>query len=120
DHDAAIRLLVVFEDGDERADDRQTGAVERVDEARTAAIRRTIADVRAARLKIARVTARANFQPLSAARRPHLDVELAAGGEAQVTGDNLDAPVRDLEQRADRFGRLDQRHQLIVARIVRG
>src|SRR5690606_34547501 len=105
-YDAAVRLLVVLQDGDERADDRQPGAVECVDEARAATIRWAIADVRAARLEVPRVTARADFEPLLAAGRPQLDVELAAGGEAEITRDNLDAPVRDFQQRADRFCRL--------------
>src|SRR5690606_26125737 len=57
-HNATIRLLVVLQHGDERANDRQPGAVERVDKARAPAIRRAITDVRAARLKITRVAAR--------------------------------------------------------------
>src|SRR5215212_7912874 len=51
---AAVRLLIVFENGDERAPDRQARAVERMDMPRCPALaRRTIAGIHAPCLEIA-------------------------------------------------------------------
>jgi hypothetical protein len=51
DHDRTVGLLIVFHHSDHRARQTQARAVQCVREARLAAIRRTILDVRAARLK---------------------------------------------------------------------
>ena len=55
------------------------------------------ADVGAARLKLLAVRAARDLQPLLAARRPHLDVVLLGGGEAQVAGAHHDHAIGQAE-----------------------
>src|SRR5262249_38311504 len=70
----AVRLLVVLEHGDERASDREAGAVERVHEARVLAALRLVAGIHAPRLEVAAHRARRNLAVSVLARQPHLDV----------------------------------------------
>src|SRR5215213_10794041 len=72
--DAAVLVLIVLQNGHERAADREAGAVERVHEARLLLSRRTVAGIHAARLEIRADRAARNLAIHPLPRQPHLDV----------------------------------------------
>src|SRR6202163_1923838 len=73
-HDRAVLLLEVLQNGDERPADGEPRAVQRVHELGLPAPAGTELDVRAARLKRFGVAARGNLTVRLLARQPHLDV----------------------------------------------
>src|SRR5262249_33590081 len=100
DEDRAIRLLVVFEDGDDRAADGDGGAVGRVDELRGFLAFYFVADVEAAGLVVGAVRGAGDFAEFAAgaaAGHPGFEVELAIGGAAEVAGRDVENTVGDAE-----------------------
>src|SRR3990170_4283165 len=104
----AVFLLVVFKYGEESSADCQSGAVERVDEERPALLFLAVADLRAARLEIFAVRARADFSVHVLAGQPDFQVVSFRGAEAQIAGAQLDHAVGDIQPFEDFFGVLDQ------------
>src|SRR5215212_10931359 len=86
DRDAAVLVLIVLQNGDKRAADREAGAVERVHEARLLFAGRAIAGIHAARLEIRADRAARNLAIHSLPRQPHLDVVGLGRSEAHVAG----------------------------------
>src|SRR5437762_2107529 len=74
DRDGAVSLLIVLEDGDDRAAHGEAGTVQRRDELGLAAIGGAIADVRAAAAERVVVRARRDLRVLFQVRAPDLDV----------------------------------------------
>src|SRR5205085_7421436 len=72
-HHAAVALLIVLENGHERATEGKSGAVDRVDESRFL-FRCPITNVRATRLKVGEVRARRNLAIRLLSWQPHLEV----------------------------------------------
>src|SRR5262245_56106428 len=73
---------------------------------------RSKADVGAASLEVAKVRTGAHLQPLPAARRPNLHVELAGSREAQVPGAHLDDAMPQAEPPAHVLGVVEERFEL--------
>src|SRR5688572_2729582 len=95
--DRSILLLIVFEDGDQRAPDRKAGAIERVDEARTLLARLAAARLHAPRLELAAVGAARDLAIGVLAGQPDLDVKSLLRREAHVAGAQRDDAVRQAE-----------------------
>src|SRR3954470_21047683 len=93
--DASVRTLMVLEDTYDRARQRETGAIQRVNEARLFALCLTKANVRAAGLEVGEVAARGDLQPCPHTRRPRLEIVGHRGGETGVTGGEQLAAVRE-------------------------
>src|SRR6185437_5666581 len=96
--DGAIRALVVLQDGDDGTRKGERRSVESVNEARLLAGRRTVANVRASRLKIREQAARRHLEPLAHPRRPELEVVRLGRREARVSRREQHHPVRQLAQ----------------------
>src|SRR5207253_7998283 len=79
--------------------------------------RRAEADVRAPRLEVAEIRARADFQPFTTPGRPDLDVVLHGRGEREIAGAHLDDAMREPEPAADVLRVVEQRQQLRVRRL---
>src|SRR6185369_5203162 len=112
--DGPIGVLKVLQDGDQDARQGQPATVERMHELRLSPGARSKADVGTASLEVAKVRARAYLQPLLAARRPHLYVELASRREAQVSGAHLDDAMPQTEPPAHVLGVVEQRFELRI------
>src|SRR5260370_29377021 len=84
-HDRAIRLLIILDNGDPGASAGQPRAVQRVHEFALAALGLG-AYPRAARLKCLAVRAGRNLAEFSARGQPHLDVVSLGRGKAHVCG----------------------------------
>src|SRR4051812_13178478 len=95
-HHRAVRLLVVLEDGDQRAPDGEAGAVERVRESGLAALG-AVADVGATRLEVLAVAARGDLAIRLLARQPDLEVVGLRRREADVAGGEADDAIGQLE-----------------------
>src|SRR5262249_15679908 len=72
--EGAVRLLVLLEDRDEGATDRERRAVQRVDEARLRLGLGAVADLRAACLKVTVVRAARDLTVEALTGQPHLEV----------------------------------------------
>src|SRR5690606_22628654 len=94
--DAAIGLLIVFENGDQRAADGEARAVQRVDELGLAFF---VAEARvhAARLEIAAVRDRADLAVLALAWEPDLEVIGFARAETHVASAEQHGAERQFE-----------------------
>ncbi len=81
-----IRLLVIFEHGDQGARHAQSRAVQRMDEAGLAAVRGTVLDIGPARLEVGIIRHRGDLQPLLLSRRPDLDIVRHGCAETNIAG----------------------------------
>ena len=114
DDDAAVGLLLVFEEGDHGSRDRDGGAVERVDEVRPLLVRQLAADAEPARLKIGAVRGGGDLAPLArfaAAGHPGFEVEFSVGRPAQVAAGDVEHSVRNAQALEDVF--LDAQDQFV-------
>src|SRR5512146_1448303 len=104
-HDA-IGALIVFEQRDDRARERQTGAVERVHQTWLLPRAWPIANARAACLEVSKARARRHLEPGTNTRRPHLQVVRLRRGKAGITRGQQHHPIRESEtlQHAFRLG----------------
>src|SRR6185437_11451828 len=98
----AVLVLVVLQDRDQRAADREARAVQRVHEARAPlpairALLGPITRIHAARLVIAAVGAARDLAVASLPRQPDLDVEGLARGRAHVAAAQDDGAIRYLQ-----------------------
>src|SRR5689334_20814759 len=106
--DGAVRLLVMFEQADDRAREGDARPVQGVDEARLLSGRRPIADVRAARLEVEEVGAGRHLEPLPHPGGEDLEVVRLRAGEARVAAGEEKHAVRELEELEDALGVLCQ------------
>src|SRR5687767_1628387 len=83
DAHAAVGLLVMLEETDDRAREGDAGTVQRVHEARLFPRARAIADVGPPRLEVEEVRAGRHLEPLPDSRSPQLEV---VGLRARETG----------------------------------
>src|SRR5438552_657801 len=102
-HDTAVALLIVLQNRNDRAAERQARAVERVYEA-CPFLRGAIADVRAPRLEIEEVRARRDLAICLLPGQPNLEVVRFRAGEPEVAGRQRHAPVGKIERLENRFG----------------
>src|SRR5581483_8770581 len=117
----AILLLVVLENRNYRAADREARSVQRVNEfglARAGGAGAEL-DVGAARLERLGVAARRDLAEPVAARQPDLDVVGLRGREAHISGAQQHAAVRQLEPFEHRFRVRRQRLELVVGALRR-
>ena len=98
--DRAVLALAVLEQRDQRAPDRDRGAVERRDVARRAGPG-AVADVQPARLEVGRVRRRGQLAVALLARQPRLAVVLLGGRGAEVVDGDVDDAVGDPERAED-------------------
>src|SRR5438874_11378154 len=91
---AAVGVLIVLQHGDERAADREAGAVERVTELGLAAAGGLVADVGAAAAEISIGGARRDLAIPVLPRQPHLDVVALGRAEADVPRASLHHAIR--------------------------
>src|SRR5262245_2668169 len=84
--DRSILLLIIFENGDQCPPDRETGAVQGVDEARALLARLAAARLHAPRLELAAVRAAGDLAIHVLPRQPDLDVVGLLRREAHVPG----------------------------------
>ncbi len=103
-YDAAVGLLVIFEDGEPGAADGQAAAVERVDELGLARPSWAVADVGAAGLEGLEVGAGRDFAVEVLAGEPDFEVVGLGGGEAHVAGAEEHAAIGEAECFEDGFG----------------
>src|SRR5262249_24209270 len=92
--DRSILLLVVFQDCDQGAPDREAGAVQRVNKARALLARLAPAGLHAPRLELATIRAARNLAIGVLPRQPDLDVVGLLCREAHVAGAQRDDAVR--------------------------
>src|SRR6516164_4088879 len=97
DGHGAILVLVILKNGNQRAADGEAGAVQGVHEARALALIGTIARVHAPGLEVAAVRAARNLAIGVLTRKPDLDVEGLARGEAHVAATQHDGAIRQAE-----------------------
>ena len=100
DQNRAVGLLVVLQDGDDRAADGDGRAVERVDELRAFFAFHFVADVEPAGLVVGAVRGAGDFAILAAvaaAGHPGFQVELAIGRAAEVAGGDVEHAVGNAE-----------------------
>src|SRR6185436_17491863 len=110
---------------------REPGAVQRVDEARLAAVRRLVSNVGASSLKVSEVAARRHLEPLADARRKGFQVVSMRAREPGVAGGQSNNPIWQLQQLKNLFGvrseelelvtgsfRRDEPHQLDLVEFV--
>src|SRR6185295_15941215 len=102
--DGAVGLLVVLEDGDERPADGEARAVERVEEARLAAVRGAVAEVGAPGLEVGAVRAGGDLAVGVLAGEPDFEIVGLGCGEAHVAGREADAAVGEVELFEDALG----------------
>ena len=114
--DRAVCLLVVLHHRDQRAADRDAGAVERVDEARDLAVLAAIARVHAPRLEVAADRAGRNLAVHVLARQPDLDVVGLLRGKAHVAGAQRDDAVMQVEPLQHLLGAGE--HALVLVRAI--
>src|SRR5689334_9056539 len=103
DDHRAISLLVLLEDRNQRATNREARAVERVDRTRSLAGRRPVADLGAPRLEVLVVRARGDLAERALAREPDLDVVGLGRAEAEVAGAQGDHSIMKAEALEHRF-----------------
>ena len=96
--------MTVLEDRDQRAADREAGAVEAVEQPRLAAVGGTVAEVRPARLEVAAERAGGDLPVRLLSREPDLEVVGLGGGEAEIAGRERHHAVRQAEQVEDPAG----------------
>src|SRR3546814_11472685 len=87
---AAVLLLVVLQDGDQRAADREAGAIQGVDEARPLLARLAEAPLHPPRLELAAIGAARNLAIGALSRQPDLDVQALLRAEAHIDGQQRD------------------------------
>ena len=93
DADGAVRLLIILQDGDQRAADGDARAVQRMDEAGVLGALRAVARIHAAGLEVAAHRAGGNLAIGPLPRQPDLDVVGLLRGEAHVAGGEHDDAV---------------------------
>src|SRR5262245_5030921 len=113
-HDRAILLLIIFEDGDQRPSHGETRPIQRVHEVRLASACWTELDVGATRLECLRVTARRYFTIGVLAGKPHLDVVRLRRSESHVSGAQQYGSKRELEALEHGFRVAGKPLQLLV------
>src|SRR5512132_83359 len=92
-----VGRLIVLEKGDDRARERDTGRVQRVDELRLRLRVAPEADSGPARLEVGEGARARHFEPGADARGPRLEVVGAGRAEAGVAGGKLDDAVGNLQ-----------------------
>ena len=120
DRDAAVLVLVVLQDRDERAADRDAGAVEGVDEARALAVLRPVARVHAPRLEVGADRAARDLAIGALPRQPDLDVVGLGRGEAHVAGAERHGAERQVEPLQDVLGAGEHALVLVGGGLGRG
>src|SRR5262245_18614705 len=95
--DRSILLLIVLEDGDQGAPDREARAVQGVHEARALLARLAAARLNAPRLELAAIRATGDLAIGVLARQPDLDVVGLLRREAHVAGAQRDHAIRQAE-----------------------
>ena len=119
DH-AAVLLLVVLEDRDQRPADGEAGAVEGVDEAGLLRVLGPAAGVHPAGLEVAAVRAARDLAIAALPGQPDLDVVGPARGEAGVARGQRHHPVGQPQPLQDRLGTADHPLVLGVGLLRRG
>src|SRR6266542_936546 len=99
DAHAAVLELVVLEQGDDGAADRDSGAVEGVDGPVAARLARSASDPPG--LVVGAVRGRGQLAPGALRRDPGLAVVFLGGRAAEVAGGDVDDPVGDLQRLED-------------------
>src|SRR5260221_11861763 len=102
--DGAVALLIVLDHRDQRAPDRQSGAVERMNEAGALLSLRPDTRLHAARLDVAAIGAARDLAIGLLSQQPNLDVVGLARGEAHVAGAEQHDAVGKTEALQDRLG----------------
>ena len=100
DDDRPVRLLIVLENRDNRAADRNGGAVERVDELSALFAFGFVANIESARLVVGAVRGAGDFAvfaAVAAAGHPGFEIEFAVRGAAEVAGSDIKNAVRYAE-----------------------
>src|SRR5688572_26962297 len=116
----SVSLLIILENRDQRAADRESGSVQRVDELSLPRALRAVLDAGAARLEGFRVAAGGNLAVGVLPRQPDLEVVGLRGGKADVAAAQKHAAVRKLELRQHRLGVAGESLELVVRLLRRG
>jgi hypothetical protein len=114
-----IGLLVALQYGDENTRQGKTRAIEGMDKLRSGARGWSIANIGAAGLEIAAITATTDLQPLSAAGGPHLDIIGFGSRKTEVSGAQLRHSIREVQSPADLLGIPHQLLQLVTGALRR-
>src|SRR5262249_60862572 len=109
--------LTVSEHGQPYARQPGARAVQGVHQLRLRPGTGSIADAGTARLEVVEVGARADLEPLLAARRPDLDVVLHRCLEREIAGAHLHHAVGQPEPPAHRLGVAEERQQPRIASL---
>src|SRR5713101_8806721 len=115
DEDGAVRLLIVFHDGNPGPPDGEARAVERVDKFAFSAALRLEADAGAPRLEGFAVRARRNLAELAAGGQPDFEVISFRRGETHVGGAKHHGAVVQAEFFENRLRVAHERFELVVA-----
>src|SRR5690348_11854264 len=115
--DRSILLLIVLEDGDQGAPDREARAVQRVNEARALLARLAPARLHAPRLELAAVRAARDLAIGILARQPDLDVVGLLRREAHVAGAERDHAVWQAEALQHLLGAAGHAPMLLVGMV---
>src|ERR1700693_4296477 len=120
DSDAAVSLLIIFQNRYHRAADGSAGTVERVHDLGLALRVAPEANLRAARLKVGAVRARTDFPVAVLSGQPDLDVIALGCVEADVAGTKRDHAVRQTEFDVERLRISDEPLEFFERILGRG
>src|ERR1700730_2958159 len=110
--DGAVLLLIILDDRDHGAGQREAGAIERVHELWLSALF-PIPGIYAACLEVAEVRTGRHLKVAVVTRHVGLEVVLLPLGKPHVAGAHQEHPIGDFEQLQHRLGVFDQRLELV-------
>src|SRR5713226_5003408 len=114
DKDGTIGLLIILDECDPSAANRQPRTVERMHKVALAAAFGLETDARAARLKGFTIRAGRNFAKFIAGRQPHLEVVRFRGSKTHVAGAKQHGAMMQAESLKNRFGISHQSFEFFI------